>query len=219
MWIVIAISWMLSAAPAVYFLIKDFTFSSVESSCYEEKGFCWKRYYDMFINQTYAWEKSLYWVIVVSTVFVSMVLVYGYILIIVHKVKKRNRGFRKHYTALVTALCLVASFFVSYIFYYVIHVDAAIYKGYDTALQNGIHIQLKKFCPACTLILDYLLTGTLGAILDPIIYCVRTKEVKGVLNRFFKTKIFLRRPSVTSSTGYVKGAQISTTDVVADDHV
>lgn len=207
---IITLSWLLSALPMIGGLINDSLLPSLPD-CPEE-NFCRRFYYYNRVVRQYSWLRALPSVIFVALIFAAMILVYGYVLLIVHRVSLRNPGFRKKGTAIVTTTCLIVSFFLSYMFYFIQNTYAVVMQSYDTDLLQSVQTYFSTVCPACRLILDFLLTGMLGAILDPIIYCVRMKEVKSALKRFCKTRLIFRRLSFNSGgTGYTRAAQNSVT--------
>lgn len=165
-----------------------------------------------------SWVPSVTWTAILMLIFVVMVLVYGYIIWVINKVSIRNPGFRKKRGAVITTLCLILSFVLSYLFYFVQHFVVVAEKDYQTELVKDVQHLFADICPACLLMLDFLFTGMVGAIMDPIIYCARMKEIKLSLNRLFKTSGFVRRPSVTSTTGYIK-APVQSTGTVEEVHI
>lgn len=134
-----------------------------------------------------------------------MVLVYGYIIWIINGVSTRNPGFRKKKNAVITTLLLIVSFLLSYIFYFIQHFYIVAEKSHQTRLLTEVSEFFTGICPACHLMLDFLFTGMIGSIMDPLIYCARMKEIKLALNKLFGGSAFVRRPSITS-TGYIKAA-------------
>lgn len=199
--VVIALSWLVASIPFIANLIGDALAADVPD-CVSDKGFCHRLYYiaSKEVNDDSGWVLSLVWTIVILIVFFIMVIVYGYIITIINRVSVRNPGFRKKRSAVITTLCLIISFIVSYIFYFIQHFYVVFEQKHDTALLREVSKLLSGVCPACHLMLDFLFTGMIGAIMDPIIYCARMKEVKSALSRLLRYSKFNRRPSVTSTT-------------------
>lgn len=181
--------------------------------CWQELGYCYKKYYLRNESYFYNWIHSLVWILVVAAIFLVMVFVYGYIIWIIYRVSLRNPGFRKKRSAVVTTMCLVISFVLSYIFYFIVHFYISVNQDKKTELYLHASQSFQKICPACNLMLDFLLTGMVGAIMDPIIYCARMKEIKLALNQICRTHGFSRQRSM-SSTGYVRAVVHSTHSTV-----
>lgn len=214
------VSWILSSIP----MISAFVYDSVSSNapeCYRNKGFCWISYYNInkSTKQQFSWVRSLIWVAIVGITCVAMVAVYGYMFVLVNKLTKRNPTFKKRRTAFITALSLIISFFLAYIYYFVQHIYAVVWQDYSNALQIGISKHVIESCPACVLVVDFLVTGMTGAIMDPIIYCVRMKEVKTALKNLCAKRFSLRKRSLNSTSGYIRAAQHSVTVDVTEDHL
>lgn len=199
--IVIGLSWCLASIPFAANLIEDILDTDVPD-CISEKGFCHRVHYiaskEVPVNS--GWVLSLVWTIIIFIVFIIMIIVYGYIITIINRVSIRNPGFRKKRSAVITTLCLIVSFIVSYIFYFIQHFLIVFEQSHQTELLREVNKLLTGVCPACRLMLDFLFTGMIGAIMDPIIYCTRMKEVKSALSRLVRYSKFNRRPSVTSTT-------------------
>lgn len=213
-------SWILSVLPAVGRMIQVLVVLPTPD-CYKQQGFCHRLYYLNTIHQQeetkFSWQTSLLWLLVFAVILLAMIMVYGYIIAIINGVSIRNPGFRKKKALVVTTLCLIFSFLLSYLLNFIKHFSLVITKGQqDGAYEMGI-MAVHEACPACLLVLDYLCTGMIGAILDPIIYCARMKEIKLALSKLCKFSLFRRRPSVTSHSGYVRAAQHSTTDNMCED--
>lgn len=212
-YIIIGISWLLSATPVIVGVLHDTVLPKMadESVCYREQGYCWKNYYYNFIDPQHNWIETLPGVIAAIILLVTTVTFYGYLLVIIHGVSERNPGFRKKRTVVVTSLCLVVSFFLSYAYYIFRRIYFVAVQDYEADLLESIRKYFNRMCPACPLILDFLLTGMIGAIMDPIIYCLRIREIRIAFSNLCKNRLFLRRPSFTSGSGYVRAGQNSIT--------
>lgn len=214
--ILIIISWIVSLLPMACRLVSGYLDKEVPK-CYSDEGYCWRTYYWLRIHESdhesFSWQSSVLWVVLFSVVLCVMVMVYGYIIAVINRVSIRNPGFRKKRAAVITTLCLILSFVLSYIFYFVKQFMFVATK--DNSVDMSVIF--KDTCPACVLLLDYLCTGMIGAIMDPIIYCARMKEIKLALSKLCKLSLFKRRPSVTSHSGYIRAAQQSTTDNMCEE--
>ena len=190
-------------------LIKDSLLPAVPN-CSEET-FCRRTYYYTYIESQISWIRAIPCVFFGAVVFTVMIVVYGYVMVIVHRVSLRNPGFRKKGTALITTTCLIVSFIISYTFYFIENGYVVARQSYSKALHLKAQDYFAELCPACPLILDFLITGMIGAIMDPIIYCVRMKEVKSACTKVCKGGFLFRRLSYASGTGYTRAAQNSVT--------
>lgn len=202
--VVIGVSWLISCVPMLISLLQDLLNTDVPD-CYSKQGYCHRQYY-IYIDPTFSWAYSAVWTIFLTLVFVIMILVYGYIIWIINGVSTRNPGFRKKKSAVITTLFLILSFLLSYIFYFIQHFYIAAERSHETKLTTEVNTLFSNICPACHLMLDFLFTGMIGSIMDPLIYCARMKEIKLALNKLFGGTAFVRRPSITSTGGYIKAA-------------
>ena len=213
----IILSWILSLMPAVGRTITLYANFSTPD-CYIQQGYCYILYYLRGIHQQigFNWESSLVWLLVPAVILLAMIVVYGYIVAVINGVSIRNPGLRKKKSLVITTLCLIFSFLLSYIWHFVKHFSVVIAQGELDSNHLGINFVLKS-CPACRLVLDFIFSGMTGAIMDPIIYCARMKEIKLALSKFCKLSLFRRRPSITSHSGYMRAAQNSTTDNMCEE--
>lgn len=188
--------WCLSLSPLVGFLLQDLL-DHVVPECYTNKGFCYRTFY-ISLYSKFTIINSILCTAVIGSVFLVMVAVYAYIIWLVRNVMT-NPSFARTRAAVITTLFLTVSFFISYIVYFTVHVKVLVQNNPSPDVKRNITKEFTKMCSSCDLIMEFLFTGTIGAIIDPIIYCVRIKEAKSGLQMLFHLGAKRRRSSVISS--------------------